>query len=250
MKKEMMKPKYVVVAFLLFLNFVGYYREGYFSEASLLFNGFYFATLLGSAFVLCNLELSHLFIFSFLGVVLGFCAEYLNTEALNWIYFTGAQPPFFVPLGWVSLLALIFYGSRFLEKNINWRIPAVVPPLVCFVLFFVLAYREGNIQGETIGLYLFMAVVGVYAARTGEAGWSAALLVMGIVVGSISEALGASCGLWTFRSGQLLPLPMVVTWSARAFCVSGLLNLLGLQSKKVVKTYTEMRRAEEEKKKA
>jgi hypothetical protein len=220
-----MKPTHVFVAFLVLLNVAFYAYEGYLFKASLLFNVFYFATLLGSAFVLSNLKGKPLIIFSLLTVIFGFGAEYLNTKALTWWYYTNAQPPLFVPIGWISLFALIFYGSRFVAKTINWKINSMIPSLVCFGLFFVLSYNEGNITYLTVGLYLFMAVFGIYAAHSGEFGWSAAIFIGGIIVGSISEALGASCGLWTFRSGQLLPLPMVVVWSVRAFCISGLLKL-------------------------
>lgn len=244
----MMKPKYVFVGLLILLNFASYSHDGYLFKASIIFNGFYFAALLGSAFVLCNLEFKPLVIFSVFAVVLGWFAEYLNTEVLNWTYFNGGQPPLFVALGWVSLLALIFYGARFIEEYLNWRIHSVIPSLVCFGLFFLLACKEGNIKLLTVGLYLFMAVLGVYAAYSGEFGWGAAILLVGIIVGSTSEALGAWCNLWTFRSGEILPLPMVVTWSARAFCISGSLKLFGLHTKKVFRTYGERRRAEGEKK--
>lgn len=248
LQRKIMKPKHVFVALLVLLNFAFYSYEGYLFEASLLFNVFYFATLLGSAFVLSNLEGKPLVVFSLLTVIFGFGAEYVNTKALNWWYFNNAQPPIFVPIGWVSLFALIFYGSRFLAKSIDWKINSVIPSLLCFGLFFVLSYTEGNITSVTLGLYLFMAVFGIYAAYSGEFGWSAAIFIVGVVVGSISEALGASCGLWTFRSGQLLPLPMVVTWSARAFCISGLLKLFRLSSKNVFRTYLEAKRAEAEEK--
>ncbi len=242
-----MKPKHVFVALLVLLNFAFYSYEGYLFKASLLFNVFYVATLLGSAFVLSNLEGKHLVAFSFLTIIFGFGAEYLNTKALNWWYYTNAQPPLFVPIGWISLFALIFYGSRFTAKTINWKINSLIPSLVCFGLFFVLSYNEGNITSVTLGLYLFMAVFGIYAAHSGEFGWSAAIFLGGIIVGSISESLGASCGLWTFRSGQVLPLPMVVVWSARAFCISGVLKLFRLSSKKVFRTRVEAKRAEAEK---
>lgn len=218
--------KYVFVGLLVLLNFVSYYYEGYLSEASLLFNGFYFVTLLGSAYILCKLELKPLAVFTFVAVILGLCDEYLNTEALNWTYFNNAQPPLFVAVGWVSLIVLIFYGAHYLKKYVNVKAHPVIPALVCFGLFFLFSYTEGNITSLTVGLYIFMVLLGIYSALSGTFGWNAAILLTGIVIGSVSESLGASCMLWTFRSGQLLPLPMVFMWSARAFCVSGLLTLL------------------------
>ena len=241
-----MKSTHVFVALLVLLNVVFYIFGGYLFKASLLFNVFYFATLLGSAFVLSNLKGKPLYIFSVLAVLFGFGAEYVNTKALNW-YYSGAQPPLFVPLGWIFLFALIFYGSRFVAKTIDWKINSVIVPLVGIGLFFVLAYKEGNITYTTIGLYLFMAVFGLYGAHSEKFGWVTAIFIGGIIVGSTSEALGASCGLWTFRSGQVLPLPMVVVWSVRALCICGLLKLFRLSSQTVFRTRLEVKREETEK---
>lgn len=218
--------KYVFVGLLVLLNFVSYYYEGYLSKASLLFSGFYFVTLLGSAYILCKIELKSLVVFTFVAAILGFCDEYLNTESLNWTYFNNAQPPLFVAVGWVSLMVLIFYGAHYLKKHVNVKAHPVIPVLFCFSLFLLFSYTEGNITSLTVGLYIFMVLLGIYSALSGTFGWNAAILLTGIIIGSISESLGASCMLWSFRSGQLLPLPVVFMWSARAFCLSGLLKLL------------------------
>jgi hypothetical protein len=218
------KSKYVIVGFLVLLNILSYSYEGYFSRASLIFNCFYFATLLISGYILCKLDVNALLKFSFAAFVLGICVEFLNTEALNWTYFNGGQPPLFVAVGWIFLIALIFYGSKMLKK-VNFEYP-VLPSLVCFGLFFWFSYREGNIEFLTLGLYVVMAFIGIYFSSSSSSGWNTGILFMGVVIGSISEFLGASCHLWSFRSGALLPLPMVVAWSANAFCLQGLLKLL------------------------
>ncbi|MBU7047280.1 MAG: hypothetical protein HXS54_12680 [Theionarchaea archaeon] len=219
-----MKYKYVIVGFLVLLNILSYSYEGYFSRASLVFNCFYFATLLISGYILCNLDVKFLLKFSFAAFVLGICVEFFNTEALNWTYFTGGQPPLFVAVGWIFLIALMFYGSKVFKK-VNYKYP-VIPSLVCFGLFFLFSYREGNIKFLTIGLYVVMAFIGIYYSSSSSFGWNTGILFMGIIIGSMSEFLGASCGLWSFRSGAFLPLPMVVAWSANAFCLQGLLKLL------------------------
>ncbi len=218
--------KYVFVGLLLLLNFVSYYYEGYFSKASLLFNGFYFVTLLGSAYILCKIELKPLVVFAFVAAILGFCDEFLNTESLNWTYFNNAQPPLFVAVGWVSLMILIFFGAHHLKKYVDVKAHPAIPVLACFGLFLLFSYTEGNITSLTVGLYICMVLLGIYSSLSGTFGWNAAILLTGIIIGSISEFLGASCMLWSFRSGQLLPLPMIFAWSARAFFLSGLLKLL------------------------
>ncbi len=228
-----MKWKYLFVVLLVFLNVGSYVYEGYFSEASLLFNVFYVATLLVSVYVLCRLEFKPLFVFSVLAVALGICVEYVNTEAGNWAYFTGAQPPLFVAVGWVFLLALVFYGAGLLKKYVKWEHHAVIPVLVCFGLFLIFSYAEGSISSLTLVLFVFMAFLGVYSSFSRSFSWSVAVLVMGIVIGSASEALGASCGLWSFRSGVILPLSMVLAWSANAFCVSGLLKITGFPAEEL-----------------
>lgn len=228
-----MKVKYLFVALLVLLNFVSYFYEGYLSKASILFNTFYAVTLLVSAFILCRLELKPLVIFSLSAVLLGFCAEYLNTKASNWTYFGSAQPPLFVAVGWVSLLAAIFYGAGLLKKFGDWKMHPVLVPLLCFGFFFLFSFMERNITVLTIGLYLIMAVLGTYSAISGTFSWNAALLVVAAIIGSLSEALGASCVLWSFRSGQLLPLPMVLWWSVNAFCLSGIMKLLKLSPEKL-----------------
>lgn len=228
-----MKAKYLFVALLVLLNVTAYYYEGYLSKASLLFNAFYFGTLLISAYILCKLEMRPLVVFALLAVVLGVCVEYVNTEALNWTYFTGGQPPLFVAIGWVSLLAVIFYGANLLKTYVNWKAYPAIPSLLCFGLFFLVAYVKGYTTGLTILLYLFMALLGVYSSLSGTFGWNAAVLLTGIVIGSISESLGASCMLWSFRSGGLLPLPMIFAWSANAFAFSGLMKILKLDTEKL-----------------
>ena len=220
-----MNLKYLFVVLLVLLNFTSYLYGGYLSKASLLFNGFYFATLVVSVYVLCKLRTKPLLVFSGLAVILGILVEYVNTEAANWTYYNGGQPPLWVAVGWVFLLAIVFYSAQYLKKYVNWKTYSVIPALLCFGLFFLFSYTEGNITFLTIGLYLFMAILGVYSAVSGTFGWNFAVLVTGIVIGSTSEALGASCGLWIFRSGELLPLPMVFAWSANAFCLSGLLRV-------------------------
>ncbi|MBU7017729.1 MAG: hypothetical protein HXS44_09480 [Theionarchaea archaeon] len=221
-----MKSKYLFVGFLVLLNILGYSYEGYFSQASLVFNCFYFATLLISAYILSKIDVITLLKFSVAAFVLGVCVEFINTEALNWTYFNGGQPPLFVAMGWIFLIALIFYGSKIFKKY-NYKYP-VLPSLVCFFLFFLFSYKEGNIGFLTIGLYLIMAFTGIYFSFSSSSGWNTGILLMGIIIGSVSEFLGASCHLWSFRSGALLPLPMVVAWSANAFCLQGLLKLLHL----------------------
>ena len=219
-----MKAKLFVVL-LVILNAASYFYEGYFAEASLLFNGFYFATLFGSAYILCRLKMKPLVIFSGLTIILGVVVEYVNTEAGNWAYLTGGQPPLFVAVGWVSLIAIIFYGSNILKKYVSVSSHRLYPVLVCCGLFFLFSYAEGNITGLTIGLYIVMALLGIYSSFSRTCAWSVSLFVTGVIVGSISEALGASCMLWSFRSGGLLPLPMVVAWSVNAFAAAGLLKM-------------------------
>jgi hypothetical protein len=217
----MMKVKLFVVLLVL-LNFASYTYDGYLAKASFLFNGFYIATLLGSAYILCKLEMKPLLIFSGVACALGIVVEYVNTEVGTWVYFTGGQPPLFVAVGWISLLAVIVYSSKILKKYVNLPFHRVYPSLVCFSLFFVFSYSEGSMTGLTVGLYSVMAVVGVYSSLSGTVAWNSSLLLTGIVVGSISEALGASCGLWSFGTGGLLPLSMGVAWSANAFAFAGL----------------------------
>lgn len=143
-----------------------------------------FTTLLISAYVLCKLKLKPLIIFGFLSVFPGVCVEYLNTEAQNWVYFNSGQPPLFVAIGWVFLLAIIFYASGFLKKYVNWQIHPMIPSLTCFVLFFLLSYMERNITFLTIGLYLFMAALGLYASYSETFGWNITILLVGIIVES------------------------------------------------------------------
>ena len=228
-----MKVKYLFVVLLVLLNFMSYSYEGYLLKASILFNTFYVITLLASAYILCRLELKPLVIFSFSAALLGFCAEYLNTKASNWTYFGSAQPPLFVAVGWVSLLAVIFYSAGLLKKFGDWKVHPVVLPLLWFGFFFLFSFAEGNITVLTIGLYLIMAVLGIYSSLSGAFSWNAALLVTGAIIGSTSEALGASCMLWSFRSGQLLPLPIILWWSVNAFSLSGITKLLKLSTEKL-----------------
>ena len=202
-------------------------------EVSPLFNGFYFITLLISAYVLCQVKLKPLITFSVLAVILGFCVEYINTTAQNWTYSTNGFPPIFVVIGWIFLLALIFYGSGHLKNYVNWQFHPVIPSLICFVLFFAFAYLAGYITPLTGILYIFMALVGVYSSVSTGFGWNFSILLIGVLVGSVSETLGASCDIWIFKSGEFLPLPMVLAWSANAFTVCGLLKILGLNVEKI-----------------
>ena len=228
-----MKLSYLFVGILVFLNLASYYIEGYLTQASMFFNGFYFITLLVSAYVLCQVKLKPLIIFSFLAVVLGFCVEYINTTAHNWTYSNNGQPPLFAAIGWIFLLALIFYASGFLKNYANWLFHPVIPSLTCFGLFLLFAYLAGYITPLTGILYIFMALVGVYSSVSTGFGLNFSILLGGIFVGSVSETLGASCNLWSFKSGELLPLPMVFAWSVNAFTVSSLLKILGFQVEKM-----------------
>jgi hypothetical protein len=192
----------------------------------MVFNGFYFITLIASAYILSQIKLKPLIIVSVLAIVLGFFVEYLNTMAYNWTYSNSGQLPLFAVIGWIFLLALIFYISGFLKKFVNWKVNSIIPSLVCFGFFLVFVYIEGYITPLTGILYVFMTILGVYFARFSEFDFNFSVLLIGILVGSVSEALGASCGLWSFKSGTLLSWPMVFAWSANAFTVSGLLRLL------------------------
>lgn len=224
-----MKPNYLVIILLVLLSFLSYYFERALFHASLLFNIFYIATILVSAWVLSKFELKTLVIFSLLAVALGFCVEFLNTEASNWSYYGGGQPPFYVALVWIYPLALIFYIASFSKKYLNWKTYSVIPTIICFGLFFLLSYIGGYIPLLTIGLYLIMAILGIYSSYSNSFGWNIGILLAGIMIGSLSEATGASCGLWSFRFGELLPLHMAFAWAVNAFAIIGLLKLLGLE---------------------
>ena len=228
-----MKAKYLFVGFLVLINCGSYVYDGYLSKASVLFNGFYLLTLLVSAYILCKLELKPLLIFSFAAFILGVCVEFLNTQADNWIYFTGAQPPLFVAVGWIFLLAVIFYSSKILKKFVKIKSHPVIPVLVCFGLFLWFSYTEGNIHFWTGGLYILMALLGIYSSLSTSFSWNTAVLLTGIAIGSISEFLGASCNLWSFRSGAFLPLPMILSWSANAFFLSGVMSLFKFPPEKL-----------------
>lgn len=202
-------------------------------KASPLFNGFYFIILLISAYVLCQVKLKSLIAFSVFAVILGFCVEFINTMADNWTYSNNVLPPLFAVIGWIFLLALIFYGSGILKNYVNWKFHPVIPSLTCFGLFLIFAYLAGYITPFTGVLYVFMALVGIYSSVSTGFGWNLSVLLIGALVGSVSEALGASCNLWIFKSGELLPLSMILAWSVNAFTVSSLLKILGFQVEKM-----------------
>ncbi|MCK5608145.1 hypothetical protein KAR91_40060 [Candidatus Pacearchaeota archaeon] len=228
-----MKLSYLFIGLLVFLNLASYYLEDYLTHASIFFNGFYFLTLIASVIILSQIKLKLLITFSVIVVILGFCVEYLNTTAHNWSYFNSGQLPLFAVIGWIFLLALIFYVSGFLKNFVKWRVHSMIPSLVCFGLFLVFTYLAGYITPLTGILYVFMTIVGVYSSVSTGFGWNFSVLLIGVLVGSVSEVLGASCDLWSFQSGSLLPLPMVLAWSANAFTVSGLMKLLGFQVEKI-----------------
>lgn len=206
------------------LHFGVYWYTGYLYKASLLFTGVYIVTLLCAVYILSKLHMKLLLLFSGLSIILGACVEYVNTQSGNWVYFTG-QVPVFVVLGWIFLLALIVYSAKVITPYIHVKSNSVYPPLVCFGLFFLFSVIEKNITWLTLLVYLIMAFTGIYGSVSKTFGWNTALILAGIVIGSISESLGASCGLWTFRSGGILPLPMVVAWSVNALAFVGILHI-------------------------
>jgi hypothetical protein len=227
-----MKIKLIVVV-LAALHFGVYWYTGYLEKASLLFTGVYIATLVGAVYILSKINMKLLLLFSGLAIALGACVEYVNTQSGNWVYFTGSQVPVFVVVGWIFLLALIVYSAKVITPYIHVNIPSVYPSLVCFGLFFLFSIIEKNITWLTLVVYIIMAFAGVYGSLYNTFGWNTALILAGIVVGSISESLGASCGLWTFKSGGILPLPMVVAWSVNALAFVGLLKIFRVKTKEL-----------------
>lgn len=229
----MVKIKHIFIIILMVLVFASYYLEGYLLKASLLFNVFYIATILISAYAMSKLEIKPLVIFSFVAMILGACVEFLNTTDSNWAYFNGGRPPIYVAIGWAFLLALVYYASGFVKKYLNRNIYPVIPVVVCFAFFFLFSYTGGYISYITILLYVFMLVMGIYFAYTSSFGWTTGVLILGIIVGTGSEVLGATCELWSYRYGELLPLHMIFAWAANAFCLLGLLRILGLDAEKL-----------------
>ena len=230
------KPAHLVIALLVVLVFVLYYIEGYLEKATLLFNVFYFATILISAYALSKLELRPLIVFSLLAVAMGLSVELLNTTDTNWTYYDGGQPPAFVAIGWAFILALIFFISGMIKKYLSWEKYPVVPVVVCFVLFFLFSYTGGYISAITMVLYGFMALMGIYFSYTSNLGWTTGVLISGIIVGTASEVMGASSGLWTYHYSEQLPIHMVLAWAGNAFCCLGLLKFLGFDGEDL---YTE-----------
>ena len=224
----MARNEYIVIAILVCLVFISYYLDGYLEKATLLFNVFYMATILISAYALSRLPLRTLVIFSVLAVAMGITVEFLNNTDGNWTYYDGGQPPAWVAFGWAFILALIFMGAGLVKRFVTWDVNPVVPVVLCFGLFFLFSYTGGYVSVITVTLYGFMAVMGLYFSYTSNLGWTTGVLVVGVVVGTASELMGADCGLWTYHYDERLPLHMVFAWAGNAFCCLGLLKLMGI----------------------
>lgn len=223
----MVKTNHIIVVIFAIVVFVSYYLEGYLLKASLLFNVFYIATILIAAYALSRLETKPLVVFSIITMILGACVEFLNTSDSNWTYYDGGQPPMWVAVGWAFILALAYYGSGFVKKYLKWRVYPLIPVIICFGLFFLFSYTGGYISYITVALYLFMLAMGIYYTHSSNFGWTLAVLILGIVMGTVSELLGAACDLWTYQYDEMLPIHMIFAWAANAFCLLGLVKLAG-----------------------
>jgi len=189
----------------------------------------YFITIIFGAYVISKLKIKPLILFYIFSVVLSLIVEYLNTEASNWIYFNGGQPPIYVAIGWIYPLALIFYLSAIIEPYVKLKINSLVPPLVCYGFFFIFAYLEGYTALLPTILYIVMAILGFFASYTVRAEWTVSMIISGIIIGSLSEASGSYFSLWDFQFGELLPIHMAFAWSVNAFALAGLLKLFGIK---------------------
>ncbi|UCE36435.1 MAG: hypothetical protein JSW00_13050 [Thermoplasmata archaeon] len=229
----MIKIKHVYIAILMILVLASYYYEGYLLKASLIFNIFYIATILIAGYVMTRLELKPLVIFSVIAIILGFFVEFLNTTDTNWAYFNGGQPPVFVAIGWAFIMAMLYFACGFIKKFLDWKMNPGIPVGFCFIAFFVLSYIGEYISIITVCLYGFMLVMGAFYAYTGKFRWTFPVFIVGTFVGTVSEVLGAMCDLWSYQYGELLPFHMIFAWAANAFCLLGLLRLLGLDAEEL-----------------
>jgi len=188
------------------------------------------ALILSSAAVMFVVEKFISFDFTLeTGVTRGGIVDYTNG-------FPG--PTLFVVTSWALLMVVIFGLTDLLElwfsrlgifdKLERWRPLPLAAAVAAFFTFFYLEGYFGVVEREVLALYSILALIGLFFSSRCSINWNAALVVVSVAIVGYMELVGSLAGLWSYRSGEVLPIFVTIAGAIYSGAILGVARLAGV----------------------
>lgn len=165
-------------------------------------------------------------------LIIGTIVETAGATAGTWQYINDLRPQFFSIFTW-SLLMIGILGFAHICNDLaarlnlingyeNNRIVRLLPVVVTYLAVVYFLFAESSYGPTILAMYSIMAIFGIGFSYFHKFEYNLSLMVVGTVIGVLTEGVGHMYGLYTYSPTNLLPLYLCLGWALNTWMVQTL----------------------------
>lgn len=234
MKHE--KRNVLFVSAIVALSFYFFVTEGFLDGSGFFLKASYLASIAVALMLATRLRTSELVSIVISAAIIGAIVETIGPTVGSWQYIGDLKPPLYSVFTWplimIGILGLVHISKDLIAKlNLvtkyeHKKIVRLIPVVITYLSIVYFLFEEMFYDPTILLMYSVMAIFGIGFSYFHKFEYNLSIMVVGLVIGMMTEGIGHYYGLYIYSPINLLPLFLCLGWALNTWIVQTLPYLL------------------------
>ncbi|NOQ48105.1 MAG: hypothetical protein GQ576_03030 [Methanococcoides sp.] len=246
--KETMKHEkfnLLFVSVIVALSFYFFVMEGFLEGSGFFLKSSYLASIVVALMLATRLRTKELVSLTVSAMIIAAIVETVGPTVGTWQYIGDMKPPLYSVFTWpLVMIGILGFAHIFndlvaklnliygYEKN---RIVRLLPVVVTYLSIVYFLFEEAFYDPTILIMYSIMAIFGIGFSYFHKFEYNLSLMVVGAVIGGLTEGIGHFYGLYIYSPTNLLPLFLCLGWGLNTWIIQTLPYLFRIDLAKAFK---------------